>query len=86
MYIRPVLPDDAASIVDIWNPLIKNTSITFTSAEKTIAGIQGLIADKATTNHGFYVADSDTGILGLPPTARFATALDMLTQWNTLLF
>lgn len=32
--IRPARPEDAAAIADIWNPIIRDTTITFTTAEK----------------------------------------------------
>lgn len=49
--IRPATPVDAAAICGIWNPVIRDTTATFTAIEKTPAGITALLADKAASGH-----------------------------------
>lgn len=41
--IRPATKTDAAWICDIWNDVIRNTHITFTTTEKTLAEVETLI-------------------------------------------
>lgn len=45
MKIRPAIATDAAAIADIWNPVIRDTSITFTTAVKPVAVIENSITD-----------------------------------------
>ncbi len=54
--IRPVLPSDIPAILAIWNPIIRDTAITFTSVEKTAADIEALIADRAAAGFPFLIA------------------------------
>jgi phosphinothricin acetyltransferase len=64
MRIRPALARDAAAICAIWNPVIRDTEITFNAVEKTPADIVQMLADKAAAGHGFLVAEDDeTGAL-----------------------
>lgn len=56
MILRPAKPDDAATIADIWNPVIRETAITFNSVEKTPADICALLAQKAADGHPFLLA------------------------------
>ncbi|MFN6979023.1 MAG: GNAT family N-acetyltransferase, partial [Gemmobacter sp.] len=58
--IRQATAADAAAIGAIWNPLIRETTITFDTREKTAADIAALIADRP----AFLVADAG-GIAGL---------------------
>ena len=50
--IRRARAGDAATISAIWNPIIRDSSITFTTAEKTEAEIEALIA-----SHPVWIAD-----------------------------
>jgi L-amino acid N-acyltransferase YncA len=43
MQIRPATPQDAGQICDIWNAVIRDTLITFTSAEKTQTALVDMI-------------------------------------------
>ena len=40
--IRPAVPADAPAIAAIWNPMIRDTLVTFDSVEKTEAEIAAL--------------------------------------------
>lgn len=64
MQIRPATPEDANAIAAIWNPVIRDSDTTFTSVEKTIAGLKEMIRDKARTGQAFYVAQDTNGVVG----------------------
>lgn len=59
--IRPAAPPDAGAIVAIWNHVIRDTTITFTTQEKTEAELCELITDRAP---GFVVAEEGGEIMG----------------------
>jgi L-amino acid N-acyltransferase YncA len=58
--IRAAEPVDAAGIAAIWNPAIRDTTVTFNPVEKSLAEI----AELTTTSHAFLVWDEGTRILG----------------------
>lgn len=68
--IRPARPDDAAAIVAFWNPLIRDTLVTFNPMEKTEAEVAESIRAKAEAGHAFLVAE-DGGILGFASYGQF---------------
>ncbi|GAW35176.1 N-acyltransferase YncA [Roseovarius sp. A-2] len=61
MIIRRAANEDIPAILDIWNPLIRDTSVTFTTVEKTV---RGLADDLATRGDAFLVAEAAGQILG----------------------
>ncbi|MFZ3581018.1 GNAT family N-acetyltransferase [Loktanella sp. DJP18] len=67
--IRDATADDAAAIAAIWNPVIRDTAITFNPVEKTAADVAAMIAERGPA-HGFLVADDD-GVLGFATYAQF---------------
>ncbi len=58
--IRLARPGDAAAIADIQNPIIRDTAITFNSAEKTPEDIEASIRDLPC----FLVAEAEGAIAG----------------------
>ncbi|MBF9032401.1 GNAT family N-acetyltransferase [Rhodobacterales bacterium HKCCE3408] len=64
--IRPAVPEDAAGIAAIWNPIIRDTIVTFTTAEKTEDELRAAIATQP-----FIVAASDDGIEGFTTCFQF---------------
>lgn len=60
MIIRPATRGDAAAIIAIQNPIIRDTAITFNAQEKT----EGDITTAIETVPCFLVAEDDTGLLG----------------------
>jgi len=68
--IRDATAADAPSIAAIWNPVIRDTAITFNSAEKTADEIATMICDRQAAGHGFLVAD-EGGIKGFATYAQF---------------
>lgn len=67
MKIRPATTADAPAIAAYWNPLIRGTTITFASAEKTVTEVATMI----TTRPWFFVAEADGVILGHVTCAQF---------------
>lgn len=65
--IRHAVPDDARAIAAIWNPMIRDTAVTFDATEKSPAEIAGLIAARG---EGFLVAETD-GVVGFATFAPF---------------
>ena len=61
MIIRRAEAVDVPAILDIWNPLIRDTSVTFTTVEKTA---QGLADDLAVRGDAFLVVEAAGQILG----------------------
>lgn len=68
--IRPARPDDAAAIAAIWNPWIRDTAVTFTTAEKTVPGLQALIEERAPTR-AFLVDEAKGGLQGFATYGQF---------------
>ena len=70
MIIRPAASADIPAILDVWNPIIRDTSITFTSEEKTSASLAALIDERRAAGREFYVAE-DRSLLGFVTYAQF---------------
>lgn len=68
MRVRPAGAGDIAPILQIWNPLIRDTSVTFTSVEKTQ---DGLAADIAARGAAFLVAEEAGAVLGFASHGTF---------------
>lgn len=68
--IRPARPGDAAAIASIWNPYIRDTAVTFTTAEKTVPGLQALIEERAGAG-AFLVAETRDGLQGFATYGQF---------------
>jgi len=65
--IRQARAGDAAAILSIWNPIIRDTAITFTSAEKTEAEVVAMIDTRAAV----LVWDAGGGAQGFATYAQF---------------
>ncbi len=71
MTIRPAQTTDIAALLAIWNPIIRDTAVTFNSVEKTAADLQQMIADKAAAGHGFLVAEHAGALAGFASYGQF---------------
>lgn len=60
MIIRPAGTGDARGIVDLVNPVIRNTTVTFTTRERTVAGVARSIAETG----AYFVACEGAAVLG----------------------
>lgn len=67
MNIRPATPGDAAAVAAIWNPVIRDTTVTFNAVEKTKADLAALIAGRAC----FLVAEEAGDLLGFASYTQF---------------
>ena len=71
--IRPVSPADFAAVMAFWNPVIRETSITFSSEEKTETGLAAMVEGRRAAGQEFFVAEDPASgeILGLSTYAQF---------------
>lgn len=84
--IRPVIPDDANAIAELWNPMIRDSAFTFTSAQKTVSGLTQQIKDCNQEGRGFFWPKTAAGSWGFAPISNFAMVQDMPALWNIRLF
>ncbi len=61
--IRHAQALDAQAITAIWNPYIRETTVTFTTEEKTTQGVAQMIADRLAAGWAFLVAEAP-GVVG----------------------
>lgn len=69
--IRPAVPADCAGIAAVWNPIIRDSAITFTNAEKTVEGLTQTLAEKAAAGCAFLVGVEGEAVLGLATYGQF---------------
>ena len=69
--IRDARPEDAAAIAAIWNPVIRDTAITFNSAEKSPGDIAAMIRARQGDGHGFLLAEAEGQVAGFATYAQF---------------
>lgn len=68
--IRAATAADCAAIAAIWNPIIRDTAITFTNLEKTEAGLAQILAEKTAAGFPFLVA-AEGDVLGFATYGTF---------------
>ncbi|MFU8776858.1 MAG: GNAT family N-acetyltransferase [Roseovarius sp.] len=68
MILRPAEPRDIAPILAFWNPLIRETSVTFTTLEKAP---EALATDIAARGAAFQVAEDAGAVLGFATYGTF---------------
>jgi phosphinothricin acetyltransferase len=71
MIVRPARPGDTEGILAVWNPQIRDTTITFSSEEKTAEGLAAMIAERRAAGREFFVAEMDGRIAGLATYVQF---------------
>ena len=64
MKVRPAKFSDSKEIVEIWNPYIKNTFVTFNASEKTQEEVCALLKERRSNGREFWVACKDDEIIG----------------------
>lgn len=69
--IRPATPADFAAIMAFWNPMIRDTTVTFASEEKTAEGLAEMIAARRAAGQEFFVTEEGGQVLGLATYAQF---------------
>lgn len=73
--IRPAEPTDAASIARVWNPVIRDTAITFQPLERDEAELRAWIAGKHEAGHAVFVAVADGAVAGFAAYGQFRQGL-----------
>ncbi|KRW94484.1 GNAT family N-acetyltransferase [Paracoccus sp. MKU1] len=69
--LRPAGDGDIPAILGFWNPLIRETAITFSSEEKTAEGLARMIAARRAAGRAFLVAERAGAVLGLASYDQF---------------
>ncbi|MFD1796255.1 N-acetyltransferase [Paracoccus aurantiacus] len=69
--IRDARPEDAAAIGAIWNPIVRDTAITFWPTERTDTEIRAYIAAKQDAGHGCFVSEDAGTITGFAAYGQF---------------
>ena len=69
--IRPAEPADFPAILGFWNPIIRGTTVTFSSEEKTPEGLAAMIGSRRAAGCEFFVAEAGGQVLGLASYAQF---------------
>lgn len=71
MTTRPVREGDFGTILEIWNPIIRDTTVTFSSEEKTPESLAAMIAERRGAGREFFVAEEDGRVLGFASYSQF---------------
>lgn len=61
--LRPARAGDAAGIAAIWNPIIRDSVATFTTAEKSVTALACEITSRQAEGLGYLVAEGDGGAI-----------------------
>jgi L-amino acid N-acyltransferase len=71
MNLRPAEVADFPAVLALWNPLIRDTTITFSAEEKTTRSLGDMIATRRASGHEFLVAVDGGKLLGFASYAQF---------------
>jgi len=69
--IRAATDADIPGIMAIWNPIIRDTLVTFTDLEKTPEALAALLAERHAAGHAFLVAEEGGAVLGFATFGQF---------------
>lgn len=69
--LREARGEDAPAIGALWNPLIRDTDVTFWPAERSEADIAAHIAERQAAGHPFLLAEEDGALLGYASYGQF---------------
>ncbi len=73
--IRNAEPSDAGAVAAIWNPIIRETAITFWPTERSTAEITAIIRQRQHAGRGFLVAEHDGAVIGFASYDQFRAGL-----------
>ncbi|MFD1911727.1 GNAT family N-acetyltransferase [Halodurantibacterium flavum] len=62
--IRPATPADGAAVAELWNPVIRDTLVTFTTQLHAAGDVERMIAGKQEAGLPFLVAQAGDAVLG----------------------
>lgn len=71
MILRPAAPEDAPGIGAIWNPIVRDTAITFWPTERSGDEIAALIRQRQADGQAFIVAAEGGDVLGFATYSQF---------------
>jgi len=71
MILRPAIPEDAPALASLWNPLIRDTSVTFNAAEKSVDALAADIHTRTSAGQAFLLAEDGRGLLGFATYTQF---------------
>lgn len=71
MPIRPATPEDLPEILAFWNPMIRETTVTFSSEERTLESLGQMIATRRGKGREFLIAEEDDQIMGFATYDQF---------------
>lgn len=69
--IRDATQGDIKAILNIWNPVIRDTLITFNPDEKSPAMLSQMLTDKARAGQPFFVAEHAGAVVGFAHYGQF---------------
>jgi L-amino acid N-acyltransferase len=69
--IRPATPADVPAVTLIINRVIRDTTITVTSVEKSEADVLAMIAERRAKGHELFVAEAEGAVVGYATYAQF---------------
>lgn len=75
MQIRDAQPSDAPAIAAIWNPIIRDTVVTFNPAQRSAEEIAAMITDRQHAGYAFLVAEEGAALLGFASYSQFRAGL-----------
>jgi len=62
---------DATAIAEIWNPVIRDSLVTFNAVEKDPDSLVRFFTNRADEGHGTFVAEEDGAVLGFATYGQF---------------
>lgn len=76
MKIRPVEARDLPAILEFWNPIIRDTTIIFSSEERTLDSLWAMITARRAAGREMLVAEAEDGaVLGIATYDQFRGGL-----------
>jgi phosphinothricin acetyltransferase len=69
--IRDAVTSDAEAISAFWNPMIRDTVVTFNAVEKSASDVAAMIGERQAAGHAFMVAEEGRRILGFASYSQF---------------
>ena len=75
MTIRSVETRDLPAILEFWNPIIRDTTIIFSSEERTLDSLSAMIAGRRASGREMLVAEADGAVLGIATNDQFRGGL-----------
>lgn len=67
----PRYTTDLPDVLAFWNPMIRDTTVTFSSEEKTLASLSAMIAARRAAGQEFFVAEDAGRVLGFVTYGQF---------------